>query len=62
MLIRDDMTAFGEESTGMESRDFILATGLFGANDDGYRCLAAFGDDLSLTDAPLLELDDLLPA
>ena len=27
---------------------------------DGYQCLEAFGDDLSLEDAPLVEVDDFL--
>ena len=27
---------------------------------DGYRCLEAFGDDLSLEDTPLIDMDDLL--
>ena len=27
---------------------------------DGYRCLEALGDDLSLEDTPLIDMDDLL--
>ena len=28
--------------------------------NDGYRCLEAFGNDLSLEDTPLVDMDDLL--
>ncbi|MBM08309.1 MAG: hypothetical protein CMF69_01830 [Magnetovibrio sp.] len=46
-----------QESQVGERADF----GIFSSNSsDGFQCLEAFGDDLSLEDDPLLDTDDLL--
>jgi hypothetical protein len=61
MLMRDDPTTRAEDALAFGGADAGLAAVLL-QDGDGYRCLAALGDDLSLGDAELLDLDDLLPA
>ena len=62
MFVREKYTAYGENAAGREDWDCMVSTGFFGDDGEGLRRLEALGDDLSLTDTQLLELDDLLPA
>ena len=62
MLIRDVFTTYRGETTVRESWDFMLSTGFYGENASGFNCLETMGDDFSLADAQLVELDDLIQA
>jgi len=62
MLMRIDPANYAEDTMTSEANDAALTAAVLLQNGDGYRCLAALGGDLSLADAELLELEDLLPA
>ena len=60
MLMHDDPTKFAEESLLIRDGAMSLETAGFPVGEDGYRCLEACGDDLSLENTPLIDMDDLL--
>ena len=60
MVNEIDPLRFTEERQASHNKDSAFEFGLAMNNVDGYRCLEAFGDDLSLEDATLIETDDLL--
>lgn len=62
MKMRDDFAAYGKGAVGREDWDFMVSAGFFGESDQAFRRLEALGDDLSLADAQLLDLADLLSA
>lgn len=62
MFVRDRIKELATEAAGREDWDHMISAGFFAEDGDGFRHLEALGDDLSLADAPLLDLDDLLNA
>ena len=60
MLNYNDPLRHAEEIQGGQIGDSLSGGGLSFHNIDGYQCLEAFGDDLSLEDALLIDTDDLL--
>ena len=60
MLMHDDTMKFGDDGQGTLSDDSLFKAALFQQTGDGYQCLEALGDDLSLEDTRLVDMDDLL--
>ena len=60
MFNYNDPLRLAEETQGGHIGDSASRTTIPLDMIDGYRCLEAFGDDLSLEDTPLIDMDDLL--
>ena len=60
MLVRDDFFGVSEDVVGVGGAEIALSAADFRLDGDGYAYLAAFGDDLSLEDLPLVELEDMI--
>ena len=60
MLNYNDPLRHVEDIQGGQIGDSPLGGGVPLHNIDGYQCLEAFGDDLTLEDALLIDTDDLL--
>lgn len=60
MLMRDDPLKFADDAALPQDGGIALEAALSLHDDDGYRCLEALGDDLSLENTPLVDMDDLL--
>ena len=60
MIDYNDPLRLAEEIQGTQVNDSASTTAIPLHMIDGYSCLQAFGDDLSLEDAPLVEMDDFV--
>ena len=60
MISYNDPLRLAEENQGTQVNDSTSTTAIPLHMIDGYRCLQAFGDDLSLEDTPLVDMEDLL--
>ena len=60
MFNYNDPLQLAEETQGGHIGDSASRTTIPLHMIDGYRCLEAIGDDLSLEDTPLIDMDDLL--
>ena len=56
----NDPLRLAEEIQGVQNNDNASTMAIPLHMIDGYRCLQAFGDDLSLEDTPLVDMEDLL--
>ena len=60
MISYNDPLRLDEETHGDHIADGAARTAISQHMRDGYRCLQALGDDLSLEDTALIDTDDLL--
>ena len=58
MLMHNNPRRYAEDILAAQGDDTNSTLALH--SFDGYQCLEAFGDDLSLEDAPLVEMDDFV--
>jgi hypothetical protein len=56
----DDPNNYGDDPAMLAGGDDFMQAALCHSVGDGFRCLETFGDDLSLEDTPLIDMDDLL--
>ena len=55
-----DPLRLAEETLGSHTGDSTSRVAMPQHMSDGYRCLQTFGDDLSLEDTLLIDMDDLI--
>tara|TARA_B100001250_G_scaffold307604_1_gene269442 strand:- start:46 stop:237 length:192 start_codon:yes stop_codon:yes gene_type:complete len=60
MFKHNDPLRLADEIQEPQNSDGMYAGSAQLSSIDGFQCLEAFGDDLSLEDSPLLDMEDLL--